>query len=218
MPNRTAEILIIILFNFVPIVGVAYYNWTPFEVFWLFWVETLIIGFFNTVKVLYSQGLEQTTMSGSKELELNYGSAIRYLVARIFIFLFYSVFIIVFIGVMGANTKQGVSALAVVFFGNKLFNLALLITVLSQSFYLVKYFFWNRAFYFSKTSDYSALFDARQIVIHVAVVLGAVGSSFLFKEGDSRNSIWVIAVFCVVKCLVEIYLASTKKTILVKAD
>jgi hypothetical protein len=205
------ESLVIILFNIVPILGVAYYNWAPFEVFWLFWMETLIIAFFNAIRVLYSQGLEQPTETTSTALKLNFKDAAGYLLVRIFVFFFYALFIIVFIGVLGSSTTSGVKSLAVIFFANKLFNIALLLTLLSQSFYLIKYFFMNGAYRFSKPGEYSALFDSRQIVIHVAVVLGAVGSSFLFKEGNQHTALWVIGVFCLVKCIVELYLVSNSK-------
>lgn len=211
------ETIVILLFNIIPIIGVAYYGWAPFEVFWLFWMETLIIAVFNTIRVLYSQGLEENTPVPHTGLQLNYGAAVKYLLIRIFIFLFYSVFIIVFIGIMGSSNENGVKALSVIVFGNKLFNLALLITILSQSFYLIKYFFMNRAYYFSRPGQYSALFDARQIVVHVAVALGAVGASFLFNEGSPNTAIWIIAVFCVVKCITELVMASYTKNIFTTA-
>lgn len=211
MFKLSPETLVILLFNIIPILGVAYYNWAPFEVFWLFWMETLIMAFFNAIKILYSQGMDANDNLATPKLKLNVSAALGYLLVRIFIFLFYALFIIVFIGVMGSSSESGVKSLAVIFFGNKLFNLALLLTFISQSFYLTKYFFMNGAYRFSSRSDFSALFDARQIVIHVAVVLGAVGSSFLFKDGNPNTAIWIISVFCLVKCIVELYLSSNPK-------
>ncbi len=205
------ETFVILLFNIIPIFGVAFYNWSPFEVFWLFWMETLIIAVFNTVRVLYSQGEQPDVPYSNGSLKLNIGPAISYLVVRVIIFLFYSVFIITFIGIMANPKGDGVGSLAVIVFADKLFNLALLITIVSQAFYLIRYFFMNGAYRFSKRSDYTAIFDARQIVIHVAVVLGAVGASFLFKDGNPNSAIWIIAVFCVVKTVVELALASYSK-------
>lgn len=205
------ETIVILLFNIIPIFGVAFYNWSPFEVFWLFWMETLIIAVFNTIRVLYSQGWHPDEPVASSNLKLHIGPAISYLLLRIVIFLFYSVFIITFIGVMANPTGDGVRSLSVIVFANKLFNLALLITIVSQAFYLIRYFFMNGAYRFSKRSDYTAIFDARQIVIHIAVVLGAVGSSFLFKDGNPNSAIWLIVVFCVVKTVVELVLASNSK-------
>ncbi|RYY48200.1 MAG: hypothetical protein EOO06_10915 [Chitinophagaceae bacterium] len=208
MFNRPDRLLII-LFNLIPIIGVAYYDWAPFQMFWLFWMETLIISVFNTVRVLYSQGLETGERAEQHRTDLNVGSAFKFLLIRIFVFLFYSLFIIVFIGVMSSNSKKGVEALSVIFFGNSLFNLALAITVASQSFYLIKYFFLNGAYLFSKPNQYPAIFDARQIVIHVAVVLGGVGTAFLFKDGAAKwGEIWIIAIFCVIKCIFELFFAT----------
>ncbi len=211
MPKLSPEVAVTIAFNLVPIIGVAYYDWAPFEMFWLFWMETLIIAFFNTIRVLYSQGYEAGTPV-SAPLQLNFGSAIRYLFMRIFIFLFYAIFIIVFIGVLGSTDSNGIRALGAIAFQNKLFNLALLIIFCSQSYYLTRYFFMNRTYYYSKPSEYAGLFDGRQIVIHVAVVLGAVGATFLFKKESHSHwaAIWTIGIFCLLKCIFDLYFISSR--------
>ena len=68
----------------------------------------------------------------------------------------------------------------------------------------------NGAYFYSKPSGYPAIFDGRQIVMHVAVVVGAVGAIFLFKnvQNDSYASVWIIAVFCVIKCIFELYFSN----------
>src|SRR5690606_16224586 len=97
------EHLPILIFNIVPIIGVAWYNWSPFEMFWLFWVETLIIAVFNAIRIAYSQGQEPGKPLTNQSLQLNIASAIKYMLMRLGIFLFYSIFIITFIGVLGSN-------------------------------------------------------------------------------------------------------------------
>lgn len=211
MPKLSPEVAVTIVFNLVPIIGVAYYDWAPFEMFWLFWMETLIIAFFNTIRILFSQGYEAGQPAGSS-LQLNYIAAIKYLVLRIVIFLFYAIFIIVFIGILGSSDSNGIRALGAIAFQNKLFNLALLIIFCSQSYYITRYFFMNRAYYYSRPSEYAGIFDGRQIVIHVAVVVGAVGATFLFKKESSSQwaAIWTISIFCLLKCILDLYFISSK--------
>src|SRR5690349_5047651 len=105
MPRKISPYtLAILLFNIIPVIGVAYYNWSPFEMFWLFWMETLIISGFNTIRVLFSQGQHAVAGTANSSTRLNFLPAIKYLFFRVLIFLFYALFIIVFIGFM-SNDK-----------------------------------------------------------------------------------------------------------------
>ena|SRR6218665_447506 len=197
----------ILLFNLVPIAGVAFYGWSPFEMFWLFWMETLIIAFFNAIRIIYSQGYLKTSEMIDGEMKYNLYPAFKYLVGRILVFLFYSIFIIVFIGIIAHKKESALDVFGTILFQNRLFNLALLISVCSQTYFIVKFFFMNGAYHYSMPGEYSAIFDGRQIVMHVAVVLGAVGAAFLFKDSKNETyaSIWIIAVFCICKCIFELY-------------
>ena len=204
MPQKTSPYLIAILvFNIIPLIGVAYYNWSPFEMFWLFWMETLIISVFNAIRVLFSQGMHES----GETFKLNFLQAGKYLLLKIIIFLFYSIFIILFIGFKSNKEGASLHTVTTIAFQNLLFNMALLLSIASNAFYLIKNFFANGAYRDTLPSDFPGLFDSRQIVIHVAVVLGAVGSSFLFeKSGNAHySSIWIISIFCLVKCFFEWY-------------
>lgn len=201
---------VILLFNLVPIAGVAFYNWSPFEMFWLFWMETLIIAFFNTIRVFYSQGFETGDNLEAAKMKYNFSVAFKYLLARIFIFFFYSIFIVVFIGFIAHKEKSPGNVLGTIIFRNRLFNLALVLCICSQTYFLIRYFFMNGAYFYSKPSGYPAIFDGRQIVMHVAVVVGAVGAIFLFKnvQNESYASVWIISIFCLIKCIFELYFSS----------
>ena len=48
--NQSAIVLIIA--NLVPLGGVLFAHWSAFQIVWLFWFETLIIGGFNVLKML----------------------------------------------------------------------------------------------------------------------------------------------------------------------
>ena len=93
-------------------------------------------------------------------------------------------------------------------FQNLLFNLALALSVASNAFYIMRYFFSTRAYLYSTPTGYPLFFDGRQIVIHVAVVVGAVGATFLFEKSANPEyaSIWIISIFCLAKCIFEISL------------
>jgi hypothetical protein len=205
--KNSPYILTVLVFNIIPVAGVAFYNWSPFEMFWLFWMETLIISVFNAIRVLFSQGIQEGAEIGNNSIKLHLLSSFKFLLIRIFIFLFYALFIIVFIGFMSNKEEDTVHMARTLAFQNLLFNMALLISIASNAFYIIRYFFANGAYRYAQHSDYAEIFDGRQIVIHVAVVLGAVGSAFLFeKSGNAQySSIWIIAIFCIAKCIFELY-------------
>ena len=47
--------------NLVPLAGAIFLDWSVFLIIFLFWIENLIIGIFNVVKILLAQGKDSTT-------------------------------------------------------------------------------------------------------------------------------------------------------------
>lgn len=210
--NKKISILFIIVFNLIPILGVASFNWQPFEAFWFFWVETLIMALFNTIKIVFSQGQLPDNINTNKPLVYHLNKGIKYLAIRIAIFLFYAIFIVTFIGFVANVNKDKLAVLTTLLFQNNLFNAGLLISIFSQGYYLLTGFFSNGVFYTSTPASFAAIFDGRQIVIHVAIVIGALGAIFMEKYTSfgSYGSIFIISLLCICKCIFDI---STKCTI-----
>lgn len=209
--NKKISILFIIVFNLIPILGVASFNWQPFEAFWFFWVETLIMALFNTIRIVYSQGQLPGNVNSNKPLVYHLNSGIKYLAIRIAIFLFYAIFIITFIGFVANVNKDKVAIVTTLLLQNKLFNAGLLISIFSQGYYLLTGFFRNGAFYTSTPDSFTPIFDGRQLVIHVAIVLGALGGMFLEKNTSFGNyaNIFIISLLCIGKCIFDIFNTST---------
>ena len=209
--NKKISILFIIVFNLIPILGVASFNWQPFEAFWFFWVETLIMALFNTIKIVFSQGQLPDNINTNKPLVYHLNKGIKYLAIRIAIFLFYAIFIVTFIGFVANVNKDKLAVLTTLLFQNNLFNAGLLISIVSQGYYLLTGFFGNGAYYTSNPGSFAAIFDGRQIVIHVAIVLGALSAIFLERNTSFGNygSIIIISMLCAGKCILDI---STTRT------
>ncbi len=49
--SNNASLYILIAVNLIPILGVLFLSWSPMEVVYLYWAETVIIGFFNIFKM-----------------------------------------------------------------------------------------------------------------------------------------------------------------------
>jgi hypothetical protein len=48
----------LIVANIYPLIGVLFFGWTPGSILFLYWFETLIVGFFNVLKMIFAQGSE----------------------------------------------------------------------------------------------------------------------------------------------------------------
>ena len=205
--KKDVVIFFIVAFNLVPVVGVLFYNWQPFEAFWFFWVETLIMAFFNCIRIVFSQNQQPETVNTNSPLVYHFTQGIKYLLMRIGIFIFYSIFIITFIGFVANNNPDKLSVLTTLFFQNRFFNLSLLISIVSQGYYLIFYFFRNGTFFTASPNSYAALFDSRQLIIHIAIVLGVFGSVFLAKYTSFGNygNTFIISLLCVCKCIAELF-------------
>lgn len=56
LPHLTTSSLALVVANLVPLVGVFYLGWDAFSLVLLFWLENLIIGFFNILRMATAQG------------------------------------------------------------------------------------------------------------------------------------------------------------------
>ena len=44
----------LILANIVPIIGTLYFEWAPMDIIFIYWLETLFIGFFTIIKMIFA--------------------------------------------------------------------------------------------------------------------------------------------------------------------
>jgi len=54
--NKRVMLPLIIFSNLFPLYGVLMYNWTIFSVVYIYWIELLIITFFQFLKIIVAQG------------------------------------------------------------------------------------------------------------------------------------------------------------------
>jgi hypothetical protein len=214
-PGRIPSLPLIIALNLLPLAGLLWWGWTPFSVFYLFWIETLIVAFFNFLKIIICQGDEydiSLEKGNSKfgSIHMHYGShigkAFRYLGVRIFIFFFYLLFIVTFIGVINSGSEERLTNFQMLLFLNRSFNFALLGLVIGQALQFIFDFILNDEYLHTHPGDFASIFDGRQVVVHVAVVLGGVLGGFVGKQtnGEIWVSMVVVGIFCVAKTIFEI--------------
>lgn len=49
--NKNISIIALVISNLVPLFGVLFWNWSLFNILFLYWLESAIIGFFNILKM-----------------------------------------------------------------------------------------------------------------------------------------------------------------------
>ena len=54
MKNITLSGIVLILANFVPAIGVLFFDWAPLDVIFIYWLETFFIGLFNIIKMIFA--------------------------------------------------------------------------------------------------------------------------------------------------------------------
>lgn len=54
MKNITLSGFVLILANFVPVIGVLFFDWAPLDILFIYWLETLFIGLFNIIKMIFA--------------------------------------------------------------------------------------------------------------------------------------------------------------------
>jgi hypothetical protein len=186
-----------VFMNFIPLLGVIFMDWSVFALFYVFWLETLALSFFNAMKIFFAEGSDESGPHIQK--------AMSYFFFRLFILSFYLIFILVFIGLMMAS-KQGEGHEWVMYF--LLIESSFKLTVVS--FFLIKlvefiyFYFVKNEKEMTSPDKYQRFFDARLIVIHVVLV----GGYFIFEftremDGDRTGLILFASSFVIVKSFAE---------------
>lgn len=191
MPVRvqfTLPILFLIAANLVPLFGVIFLGWSVGNILILYWLESVLIGLLNIVKILTARGKNSKKRSAAS------------LGGKIFLAIFftfhYGIFTLVH-GVFVADIFEGREALAQMNeSGTLLF--VMLGFVLSHGFSLgVNYF--GKAEYHARSPDQQMIAPyGRVIVMHIVILLGG---ALVMTFG---SPIWALIVLIVLKTMIDI--------------
>lgn len=182
--------------NIVPFLGVAFFDWSVFALIYAFWLETLSISFFNSIKILFAQ---KTTRPS-----LNIYKAFKYLVIRLFILLFYMLFIIVFIGIKITSTQQGGNFAADLLMLDTSFRFTMILFFIIKFIELIYHYFYLNGRKEESPDNFLGLFDARIVIIHVVIVLGVFAHQFFSEKLDNHaGSVAFAGVFVFAKVIGE---------------
>lgn len=192
--------------NIIPIVGIIFFNWSVFDLFWMFWMETYIISCFDAVRVLTCQ--EGRSHKGV--VKLNYFPAVRFLAIRTAIFFFYATFIITFVGILPDNNNT-IDVVRTVAMQNWFFVFAVFYMILHQAISITRDYFNSGEYLRANVKDFPLFFDARQLFMHIAIVIGAALCLVVFK--GPYGTIMMGIFFCILKSFFEYMTFFKRKTV-----
>lgn len=191
---------LLVLSNLFPLLGVMREGWPFFLVLYVFWLEMLIITFFEEIKMIVSRAGEH----GWEKLRLMF----FYGLVRGGIFCFYLIFIIVFIGLLGTSKEQHITVIKALIFRNTILNIAILNFIAYNLIDFIFNFILNKKYLKSKASDHNNIIDGRQVIVHIVVVLGAFLSNFILARSGNNyyySNLGLVTLFIFVKIIGDFF-------------
>ncbi len=189
----------LLLTNSLILYGAIVNQWPIFLVIYGFWLETIIISIFETLKILFAKG------ENSKPPNITL--ATQHLLIKFGMLLFYLIFIVVFIGLLHSSKTDSIKILNAVYFRDKFFNAALLSMILGGLLnFIVIYWMELRTKYGAK--HFFNFLDARTLTIHLVIVIGTFALDFadknlLFNENLDKKYVF-LSIFILVKTIADL--------------
>ena len=188
-----------LLTNSLILYGAIVNQWPIFLVIYGFWLETIIISIFETLKILFAKG------ENSKPP--NMALATQYLLIKFGMLLFYLIFIVVFIGLLHSSKTDSIKILNAVYFRDKFFNAALLSMILGGLLNFIVIYWMELRTNFGAKHFFNFL-DARTLTIHLVIVIGTFALEFadknlLFNENLDKKYVF-LSIFILVKTIADL--------------
>jgi len=181
MKSSRLAVVFLVVVNLIPIFGVLFFDWDLFSLMMLYWMENIIVGLFNPIKMAFATGVDE------KLSEFPLASVgLKIFLIPFFTFhyglfcLVHGLFIVAFFGQSGffSNSTDG-SVPNELFSGGFIdtlannFGWALLSMVLSHGLSLALNYFGQREYL--KANIVEMMFQPykRIVVLHLTILLGA---------------------------------------------
>ena len=189
----------LLLTNSLILYGAIVNQWPIFLVIYGFWLETIIISIFETLKILFAKG------ENSKPPNITL--ATQHLLLKLGMLLFYLIFIVVFIGLLHSSKTDSIKILNAVYFRDKFFNAALLSMILGGLLNFIVIYWMELRTNFGAKHFFNFL-DARTLTIHLVIVIGTFALDFadknlLFNENLDKKYVF-LSIFILVKTIADL--------------
>ena len=182
--------------NFIPFLGVIFFNWSIFALIYSYWLETLGIAFFNSIMILTGQN--------APEKPPHIRKALFYLTFHAGILLFYMIFIITFIGLMVAEKQEGAGFVNYLAFIDRSFRYSIIGLFIFQAIRFTNNYFLSGSYKTFKPDGNYMIFNVRSAMIHLVIILGFFAFNYTSKTINTRYGIIAFAlVFVLIKSIAD---------------
>lgn len=195
---------VILISNLMPLYGVIQYGWTIFTVVYIYWFELLIVSFFQFLKILLAEGNNKISIF------TKFFIAIRFLLLRIGIFIFYLIFIVVFLGILpNVNNKDNENLIQMsnaIFLQSDFFRFTILSFIFYNFLDFLFSFIINNQYKTALPNNFNIFLDIRIIVVHIVVILGTFlyeGITNFLHLNHKIAMIACVSLFIVVKIIAD---------------
>jgi sensor histidine kinase YesM len=180
--------------NLLPVYGVIFLNWNPFDVILLYWTENIIVGVFNFLRILFAQGKSPFSMLSLGLGVGTLGSFAMNLGLGIFFLFHYGIFTFVHgIFLNFLIFPKTTFFLDKDFSGLGIFMLALTI---SHGFSFLYNYIGKKEYLERNVQQQMTAPYGRIVVIHLTIILGGFVSTFLPN--------YSIIIFIIIKIIVDL--------------
>jgi hypothetical protein len=208
MPNSKYTHL---LMNLLPIFGAVFWGWTPFSVIFVYWLESLSITVFTSLKILISKGDGNTALNTFQSM----GFGLKY-TGLLF---FYLLFIVVFVGAtLEVISKVGLADGTMefhleeleftqyLFFQEPSFRYSMLGFLLFKLIYFFGVFVKEKQYLETTIDVLKKEMMSRVITKHLVIILGFFAAVLLTSWLEMNVvSITFACVFVLIKSLVDFF-------------
>ena len=205
--------------NGLPVYGAAIGKLVFFQVIYLYWFESLLLIFFDCIRIGAAQGRQITgsvfnkiSVGGVREdvevmgFGAKSGLIIRTIVTRVLLLLFYLLFIVLFVGFQVTGKEHNMDVLETMIFRNQFFNTAIIIFLINMIVQLIGGFFISGKYRTDSPRTYASVLDGRTIFMHVMIVGSVFIHKFFFENQSfaATGEIVYVGIFMLIKTIVDI--------------
>jgi len=151
--------------NLTPLLGALVWGWTPFSIVYAYWLESLGIISFSSIKMMIAKGDENR--------QYQFWKALLHFLKYTFILMFYLIFLVIFLGMVLEEMNEGGKTFSqYLFFIEKSFLYAMLSLLAIKLMYFLGEFIANKKY---ETATFEGLrkgASTRMITIHLVLILG----------------------------------------------
>jgi hypothetical protein len=202
-PPAKSALWLLVLLNFVPLLGVWAFGWKVRDVVMLYWFENLVIGFFNLARIAVAQPASMRQLR-DKGVEMSSGElAVAKTALGMFFLCHYGAFCfahaeaLASVFSLGGAGQRGVGVALAAIFDDAAGAVAVLGLILVHAYSFLRNYLGREEYRQADLADLMTRPYKRVFVVHLFVIAGGLAAVAL---GDSRA---VVVVFIAIKIGVD---------------